>query len=62
MNTPLNLNIRLEAGESVTLTAVFDPNAHGPDATGPVVRHIYIDTNSISRPQLDFVFQGNVVK
>ena len=55
------INQVLDPGENATLTAIFDPMAHGPTGTGPIMRDIYIKTNSKKTPEVKFSFQGNVV-
>jgi hypothetical protein len=62
MHVPRDLDQVVQPGESLYLVAIFDPNAHGPDATGPITRSVYIDTNSTATPKLTFTFLGNVVK
>jgi len=39
---PVTLDRDLAAGETMTVTVHFDPLAHGPDATGPVVRKVAV--------------------
>src|SRR5680860_52200 len=36
-------------GESANLEVIFDPNAHGPEATGPITRVVTIETNDGGR-------------
>lgn len=57
-----NLQRVLLPGEKAILLAIFDPNAHGPNAIWPISRDVYIQTNSSQTPTLDFKFYGNVVK
>lgn len=52
----------INPGEEVELIATFDPMAHGPDAIGPITRALVIYTTSTETPQVEFNFQGNVVK
>ncbi|MBT4937276.1 DUF1573 domain-containing protein [Candidatus Peregrinibacteria bacterium] len=52
----------IQPGESVTVKAIFDPLAHGPNALGEISRDVYISTNSESMPELRLSFLGNVVK
>ncbi len=59
---PAQINQVLEPGEEAQLIATYDPNAHGPDATGPIIRDIIVQTNSARTPQVKFKFQGEVVK
>jgi len=62
MHTTIDLDLTIAPWEKARLVAVFDPNAHGPDAIWPINRHVYIETNSAKTPQLDFVFNGDVIK
>lgn len=57
-----NLKRVVKPNEKVILTAVYDPNAHWPNATWPISRNIYINTNSSVTPKLDFRFIWDVVK
>ena len=59
--TPM-LNKVLKSGETAELIVTYDPLAHGPNATGPVMRSIILKTNSIKTPEVTFSFQGNVIK
>ncbi len=52
----------IQAGEEVMLLVNFDPNAHGPSATGPITRTVMIDTNSQAQPHIQLDFSGTVVK
>lgn len=54
-------NITVPAGGEIELTAIFDPNAHGPDAVGPVNRIIYVQSDASKKP-LQLAFTANVVK
>lgn len=51
----------LEPGEQAQLIATFDPNAHGPSGTGPIMREVFLTTNSTETPNVSFRFNGNVV-
>lgn len=44
------------------MLVTFDPNAHGPAATGPIDRIIFIQTNSEVTPDVQARVSGNVVK
>lgn len=59
-NRPINYDVA--PGEEVTVTATFDPMAHGPNATGPIMRDVYLRTNSTDLPKMKLSFQGNVIK
>jgi hypothetical protein len=52
----------IPAGEERTLTATYDPLAHGPDGVGPVTRELYLKTNSTKTPEIRVIFAANVVK
>lgn len=58
----VNLNKIIKAWEKLKLIAIFDPNAHWPDATWIISRDVFIKTNSMTTPELDFKFTWNVVK
>lgn len=54
-------NIEVGAGETITLEAIFDPAAHGPQGTGKIKRLVYIDTNSQTKPKVQLAFEADVV-
>ena len=56
------MKMELAPGEEATLTATFDPMAHGPNAIGPITRDVILKTNSKTDPQIRFTFSGNVIK
>lgn len=58
MNSP----IAIAPGETKEMLVTFDPNAHGPEAVGPIRREIYVHTNSSSTPHVTVSVMGNVVK
>jgi len=49
-------------GETAQLAVVYDPNAHGPDAVGPITRNVTIRTDSADQPKIDLRFSGIVTK
>lgn len=51
---------KIPAGKSADLEIVFDPNAHGPDAIGPITRTVTLETNDPARPKLNLMFSGNI--
>lgn len=53
-------DIKVEAGKSVVIEAIFDPAAHGPQGVGPLKRFIYIETNSRLNPLIQLSFEANV--
>ncbi|MEK7665757.1 MAG: DUF1573 domain-containing protein [Patescibacteria group bacterium] len=56
------LSETISAGETATLLVSFDPNAHGPDATGAITRNIILKTNSQTEPEIKLTFSANVIK
>lgn len=57
-----NLSETIKNGETATLLVNFDPNAHGPDATGPITRTVTMKTSSQKQPDIELTFSGNVIK
>lgn len=51
---------RIQPGETAIVTAVFDPNAHGPNGTGVNRRGVYLETNSSITPVLELGFTTTV--
>jgi len=62
MHESSNKIVVIPAGEEKTLTAIFDPLAHGPNGTGKVKRELLLKTNSTVTPEIEVTFSGNVVK
>ena len=56
------LSETVQAGETITVLINFDPNAHGPNGTGPITRTITMKTNSQSQSEIELSFSGNVIK
>ena len=56
-----SLSETIQAGEAVALLVNFDPNAHGPNATGPITRNVELTTNSQAQPEVELTFSGNVI-
>lgn len=63
-NNPTYWSDVLRPGEEATIEFIFDPNAHGPDATGPITRGISVLSNDGGKnnAEMTFMFTGNVVK
>jgi len=61
---PLSWSEKIKPGETAILDVTYDPNAHGPDATGPITRTISMLTNDKSTNNGNFTFTvaGEVVK
>ncbi len=59
-----SLNETIAPGQSGSLELIFDPNAHGPDAVGPIKRVITITSNNGGEKgsQDTISFEGNVIK
>lgn len=57
-----DLSETIKNGETATLLVNFDPNAHGPDATGPITRTVTMKTSSQKQPNIELTFSGNVIK
>lgn len=55
-------NVEVNAGESVTIKAIFDPNAHGPSGVGLAQRSIFLETNSAKSPKVELKFSAVVTK
>lgn len=55
---------KLKPGEQAELAVTFDPNAHGPNATGPITRTITLLSNDGGRSnsQTELVITANVIK
>lgn len=51
-------------GESAELEIIYDPNAHGPEATGPVTRTVTLLSNDGNKvnARMDITFTANVIK
>jgi len=59
---PSRMSEVIEPGERAILKVIYDPNAHGPNATGPIRRTITIKTDSQAQSEVKLSFSGNVVK
>jgi hypothetical protein len=55
-------DVVIPAGGKQTLTAIYDPLAHGPNGTGKVTRELMLATNSEVTPVIKVKFSANVVK
>ncbi|MBI2109391.1 MAG: DUF1573 domain-containing protein [Parcubacteria group bacterium] len=55
-------NITVPAGESITVEAIFDPNAHGPSGVGLAERVIYLETDSQISPAIELRFSALVTR
>lgn len=60
---PLFWSSELAPGQNANLEVSFDPNAHGPNATGSITRTVSLFSNDNGeKKKHDFVFTANVVK
>lgn len=57
-----SLSETIAPGENVVLNVDFDPNAHGPNGTGPITRSVTMETDSMDQKMATLRFSGNVVK
>ncbi len=61
-DNPKGWSTKLEAGEEMELVVSFDPNAHGPEAVGPVTRTITIFSDDMIDSAKKVQFEADVVK
>ncbi len=52
------INMKVLPGEEIIVEAIYDPLAHGPDATGKLVREIFLDTDGGETLKLKFRGEG----
>jgi hypothetical protein len=62
MHSASNWVAELNSGQEARLRVIYDPLAHGPNATGPVTRFVSFDTNDSSVPNAELRVDANVVK
>ena len=62
MHFGMSQAVTIPAGESMPVTAIYDPLAHGPDAVGPVTRMLMLKTNSTATPNIEVRLTANVTK
>lgn len=55
---------KIKPNQTANLEIIFDPNAHGPNATGPITRTVTLlsNDNNKSNTKTIITFTGNVVK
>lgn len=53
---------KVPAGKEAELEVNFDPNFHGPEGTGNVVRIISFDTNDPQKKEVEVKLTANVIK
>ena len=54
------LSETIQAGETAILLVNFDPNAHGPNATGSITRTVMLHTNSQQQPEIELRFPATL--
>ncbi len=52
--------MQIAPGESAELHITFDSGAHGPDLVGPLLRHVYIDSNDPQQPETVIALSVNI--
>ena len=57
-----NVGMNINPGEEAVITAVFDPNAHGPSGTGFIRRSVFLKIDSVDQPEIRLDFQATVFK
>lgn len=63
-NNPTLWSKKIKPGQSANLEVIFDPTAHGPNATGPVTRTVTMYSNDGGKESVKTIFTitANVVK
>lgn len=59
-NNPINWSQTVKPGARFEVHVTFDPLAHGPDATGPLTRVVFLEVEGDSEP-LQLKLYGNVL-
>lgn len=52
--------MQIEPGQSANLHITFDSGAHGPDLTGPLLRHVYVNSDDPTQPELIVELAANI--
>lgn len=60
-DNPLFWSEKIPANETGTLEVTFDPNFHGPDSVGPIVREVFFSTNDPKAKNAKVQLSGDVV-
>lgn len=61
-DNPTDWSATLKAGEEAPLIVIFDPNAHGPGATGPITRTITVFSNDPVDSKTSIKIEANIIK
>ena len=62
MHEGLAQSIIIPAGGTEIVTAIYDPLAHGPNATGEITRQLFLTTNSETTSEIELRVSANVFK
>ncbi len=62
MHSKLTAEVTIPVGETETLTAIYDPLAHGPNGTGQITRQLFLKTNSRTTPEIEVRISADVYK
>lgn len=60
-NNPTHWSGEVKPGEDFEVNVVFDPMAHGPDATGPIQRSVQLLTSDPGQPITELKVSGLVL-
>ncbi len=60
-NNPTSWSREVKPGESFDIEVVFDPMFHGPKATGPIQRSIFMETSAKNEPVKEVRVSGMVL-
>jgi len=60
-NNPTGWATKVQPGETFEVEVLFDPMAHGPNATGPIQRDIMLFTSEKNNPVMKLKVSGNVL-
>lgn len=61
-DNPTDWSTTISPGGKAELVVTFDPNAHGPDAVGPITRTVSVQSNDVIDSAKKVKFEGEVVK
>jgi len=62
MHEVMAQQLTIPASQSIPVTAIYNPLAHGPDATGQIKRQLFLKTNSSVNPEIEMRIEANVFK
>lgn len=61
MHEKMDEDFVIPAGQSISMTVIYDPLAHGPSGVGLVQRSVFLKTNSKETPKLEVRIKAFVV-